>query len=133
MIELKKIDLLHSKKDFLSWLVNIFWKSLVEKLPLICKVKDIEQVKFIIIVTSDDDILDECSSLPFFCQEECFNMYHLFAIILKEWSEKEIWDWLIKHSGLPKKQITSIAKSVYQSSRGGTPKLICEKLKNKLN
>ncbi|MBW4500487.1 MAG: hypothetical protein KME57_13215 [Scytonema hyalinum WJT4-NPBG1] len=132
-IELRKIDLLDDKENFLSWLVDFFWKSLVEELPLICKNKDIEQVKFIILVTSDDDIFDECSSLPFFCHEESFDIYQIFAILLTEWSEKEIHLWLTKHSGLPKKKITPIAKSVYKSSRGGTPKLICDALKNKLN
>jgi hypothetical protein len=60
-------------------------------------------------------------------------MCKALKIPLQEWSEKEIRTWLTKHSGLSKNKITPMAKSIYRSSRGGTPKLICEALKNKLS
>jgi Effector-associated domain 9 len=133
LIELRKIDLLDNKDDFLSWLVDIFCKSLFNDLPIICQSKEIEQVKLIILVSSDDDIMEECSRLEFCCDAQCFSKYQIFPITLKEWSEKDINLWLTKHSGLPKNQITPMAKSVYKSSRGGTPKLICDALKSKLS
>ncbi|WP_293069979.1 MULTISPECIES: hypothetical protein [unclassified Moorena] len=132
-IELKKIDLLDNQANFLEWLVNFFWKSLIEKVPLICKNQDIEQVKFIIVVVSDDNISDECSNLSFFCNERCFDKTKFLAIPLKEWTEKEIRLWLTKYSRLSKNIISPMAKSVYKSSRGGTPKLICDALRNKLS
>ncbi|MFM6438830.1 MAG: hypothetical protein ACKPGW_28290, partial [Microcystis panniformis] len=81
----------------------------------------------------DDDIFEECSNQPFFCPNQCFNMDQIFAITLKEWTEKDIQIWLTKHSGLPKNKIAPMAKSVYKSSRGGIPKLICDALRNKLS
>ena len=131
-IEIKKVDLLDDKKYFLSWLVETFWRDLIKKLPLACQLKDIEQVKFIILIV-DDDIFEECSNQPFFCPNQCFNMDQIFAITLKEWTEKDIQIWLTKHSGLPKNKIAPMAKSVYKSSRGGIPKLICDALRNKLS
>lgn len=84
-------------------------------------------------MVSDDDIEEECLELPFFCQEFDFDMCRALKIPLQEWSEQEIRTWLTKHSGLPKDKIDPMARSVYRSSRGGTPKLICEALKNKLS
>jgi inactive STAND/Effector-associated domain 9 len=132
-VEIRKMDLLDNQESFLSWLVDVFWKALVEKLPLICKLKEIEQIRFIMIVVSDDNIEEECLGLPFFCQEHDFDMCRVLRIPLQDWSEKEIRTWLTKHSGLPTDKISPMAKSIHKSSRGGTPKLICEALKNKLS
>ncbi|MFN7317449.1 MAG: hypothetical protein ACK5SC_00565 [Microcystis sp.] len=131
-IELKKIDLLDNKEYFLSWLVENFWKDLTNKLPLACRVKDINQVRFIILIV-DHDIFEECSNQPFFCSNQCFSMGQIFAITLNEWTETDINTWLTKHSGLPRNIIATMASSVYGSSRGGVPKLICDALRNKLS
>ena len=131
-IELKQIDLLDNKEYFLSWLVDIFWKNLIEKLPWACKIKEIEQVRFIILIV-DNDIFEECSNQPFFCHNQCFNISQIFAITLKEWTEKDIRIWLMKYSGLAKNKIALMANNVYRSSRGGTPKLICDALRKKLS
>jgi hypothetical protein len=132
-IELRKINLLSNREDFFSWLVNNFWKTLVEKLPLICQVKDIEQVKFIFLAMSDTDICKEYAQLSCFCTEIDFDKYKILQIPLKEWSEKDIRDWLAKHSGLSKEKNTAIAKDVYESSRGGTPKNIRDALMSTLS
>jgi hypothetical protein len=131
-IEIKNVDLLDDKKIFLSWLVETFWKDLTKKLPLACQSKDIEQVRFIILI-ADHDIFEECSNQPFFCSNQCFSMDQIFAITLKEWTEQDIRIWLTKHSGLPRNRIATMASSVYGSSRGGVPKLICDALRNKLS
>jgi hypothetical protein len=132
-IELRKINLLSNREDFFSWLVNNFWKTLVEKLPLICQLKDIEQVKFIFLAMSDTDICKEYAQLSCFCTEKDFDKYKILEIPLKEWSEKDIRDWLTKHSGLSKEKNTAIAKDVYESSRGGTPKNIRDALMSTLS
>jgi len=126
-VELRKIDLLDNKESFLSWLINVFWKELIEKIDLVCKLKKIEQIRFIILVSSDDDKEEEYSGLSFFCQSKAFK------IPLKDWSEKEIRTWLRKFSLLSTDKIDTMTKSIYKSSRGGTPKLICDSLKNKLS
>jgi len=131
-IELKKIDLLDNKEYFLSWLVENFWKDLTNKLPLACRFKDIEQVRFIILI-ADHDIFEECSNQPFFCSNQCFNMSQIFAISLKEWTEKDIQTWLNKYSGLSKNKTATMTNSVYRSSRGGVPKLICDAIRNRLS
>ena len=133
LIELKKIDLFDDREQFLSWLVNDFWQKLTKKLPLICKSKDIDEVKFIIVINSDDDIFEECSSQPFFCQNQCFNMSKIFAIFLKNWTENEIQVWLKKYPGLRKNKSIQIAKSVYKSSNGGIPSLVRNALTSKLS
>jgi hypothetical protein len=132
-IELRKIDLLENQDSFLCWLLNIFCKSLNDNLTQNCQSKDIEQVKLIILVSSDDNILEKCSSLEIFCDEQDFNENQIFPITLTPWSEKDISLWLTKHSGLLKNQITPMAKSIYRSSRDGTPKLICDALRSKLS
>ncbi|MEH1790973.1 MAG: hypothetical protein V7L23_36800 [Nostoc sp.] len=132
-IELRKINLLSNREDFFSWLVNNFWKTLVEKLPLICQLKDIEQVKFIFLAMSDTDICKEYAKLSCFCTEIEFDKYKILEIPLKEWSEKDIRDWLTKHSGLSKEKNTAIARDVYESSRGGTPKNIRDALMSTLS
>ena len=132
-MELRKIDLLDNKEGFLCWLIEVFWKALIEKIPLACQLKEIEQIRFVLIAISDDDIEEECLGFPSFCQEFDFDMCKAVRIPLQDWSEKEIRIWLTKHSGLSKDKIEPMAKSIYKSSRGGTPKLICEALKNKLS
>ncbi|MEH2032200.1 MAG: hypothetical protein V7K67_21550 [Nostoc sp.] len=132
-IELRKINLLSNREDFFSWLVNNFGKTLVEKLPLICHFKDIEQVKFIFLAMSDTDICKEYAKLSCFCTEVEFDKYKILEIPLKEWTEKDIRDWLTKHSGLSKEINTAIAKDVYESSRGGTPKNIRDALMSTLS
>ncbi len=131
-VETRKVDLINDKGGFLSWLIEVFWKKVVEQIPLVCKAKDIEQVRFINIILSDCDLEEECSILPFFCEENDFDMCKAVKITLPDWSEQEIKTWLIKHSGLSKDKIEPMSKSIYKSSRGGIPKLICEALKNKL-
>ncbi|MDZ8025974.1 MAG: hypothetical protein RMX97_14970 [Nostoc sp. DedQUE11] len=133
LIELNKINLLSNTEDFFSWLVHEFWKTLVEKLSLICKVKNLEQVRFILLAMSDTNICDKYSQLSYFCNEIDFDKYKIVEITLKEWSEKDIRDWLIKHSGLPREQISLIAQDIYNSSRGGTPKNICDTLMSTLS
>ncbi|MDZ8241502.1 MAG: hypothetical protein RMZ69_30850 [Nostoc sp. ChiQUE01a] len=132
-IEIKKIDLLDNKDSFLCWLLNIFCKFLNDNLVQTCQSKGIELVKLIILVSSDDDILEECSSLEIFCDGQVFKENRIFPITLSQWSEQDINLWLKKYSGLPKNQITAMAKSIFRSSRGGTPKLICEALRSKLS
>ncbi|WP_375495281.1 hypothetical protein [uncultured Nostoc sp.] len=132
-IELRKVNLLSNREDFFSWLVNNFWKTLVEKLPLACQYKDIEQVKFIFLAMSDTDICKEYAKLSCFCTEREFDKYKILEIPLKEWSEKDIRDWLTKHSGLSREKNTAIAKDVYESSRGGTPKNIRDALMSTLS
>lgn len=131
LLELRKIDLLDNKEAFLSWLIDTFWNALIRKMPVACELKEVEQIRFIILVVSDDDIEEECLELPFFCQE--FDMYKALIIPLQDWKETDVRTWLTKHSGLPRDKITPMAKSIYKSSRGGTPKLICDALKNKLS
>ncbi|MGB7442083.1 MAG: hypothetical protein WA919_13510 [Coleofasciculaceae cyanobacterium] len=133
VVELRKLDLLDNKENFLSWLIEDFWKALIQGIPLTCQLKEIEQIRFVFIAISDDDIDEECLGLPFFCQEVDFDMCKALKIPLQDWSEREIRTWLTKHSGLPKNKITPMTKSIYKSSRGGSPKLICEALKNKLS
>lgn len=132
-LELRKINLLSNREYFFSWLVNNFWKTLVENLPLICQLRDIEQVKFIFLAMSDTDICKEYAQLSCFCTEIDFDKYKILEIPLKEWSEKDIRDWLTKHSGLSKEKNTAIAKDVYESSRGGTPKNIRDALMSTLS
>jgi hypothetical protein len=132
-IELKKINLLSDRECFLSWLVHQFWKSLIDNLSLNCEQKDIEQVKLIILVISDFDICREYSQLPIFCTETDFDKFKILEIQLKEWTEKDIKNWLTKHSGLKKRDVASIAREIYDSSRGGTPNNIRSALMSTLS
>ncbi len=133
LIELKKIDLFDERKEFISWLVSCFWRELTKNLPLACQKKDIDGVKFIIVINSDNDIFDEFSNQSFCCQNQCFNMSKIFAIFLKNWTEKDISDWLKNYSGLRKKQRNKIAEDIYKSSDGGIPNLIRDGIKSKLS
>ncbi|MEM9275387.1 MAG: hypothetical protein AAGA80_20835, partial [Cyanobacteria bacterium P01_F01_bin.143] len=65
LIELKKFDLFDERKQFLSWLVNDFWEKIIVKLPLVCQLKDIDGVKFLIVINSDNDIFEEFSNQPY--------------------------------------------------------------------
>ncbi|AKG20139.1 hypothetical protein [Calothrix sp. 336/3] len=135
-IELNKIDLLDKKDSFLCWLLNDFCKFLNNNLIKTCHDKKIGFVRFIVLVSSDDYILDdleECNGLDIFCDGEEFSESQIFPITLSHWSEQDIDTWLQKHSGLPTNQILSMSKSIHRSSRGGTPKLICEALRSKLS
>ena len=133
LIELKKFDLFDEREIFLSWLVNDFWQKLTENIPLVCQEKDIDGVKFIIVINSDDDIFEEFSNQPFCCQTQCFNMSKIFAIFLENWTERDIKLWLKKYPGLSKTKSTKIAKSVYRSSEDGIPSLVRNALRSKLS
>jgi hypothetical protein len=132
-IELKKINLLSNTEDFFSWLIHEFWKTLVKKLPSVCKRKNLAQVKFIFLAMSDTNICDKYSQIPYFCNEIDFDKYKILEITLNKWSKKDIKDWLIKHSGLSRERIILISKDIYSSSRGGTPKNICDALMSTLS
>ncbi|MBO3459907.1 hypothetical protein G7B40_030105 [Aetokthonos hydrillicola Thurmond2011] len=132
-IELNKINLLSDMKSFFGWLVNKFWKTLVKTIRLNCEIKDIEQIKFIILAISDTNTDEEYLNSSFFCTEIDFDRNKILAIPLKEWSKKDIHSWLIKYSGLPKHKISSIANDVYKSSNGGNPKYICDALMSTLS
>lgn len=133
LIELKKFDLFDEREFFLSWLVNNFWGKLIEDIPLTCQSKDIDGVRFIIVINSDDDIFEEFSSQSFCCQNQCFNMSKIFAILLENWTESDIQLWLKKYPGLSKTKSTKIAKSVYKSSGDGIPSLVRNALRSKLS
>jgi|GEM_PF-2780366 len=132
-IELRKINLLSNREDFFSWLVNCFWRTLVEKLPLYCQNKGIEKVKFMLLVISDTDICREYSKLSCFCSEIDFDQYKIVEILLQEWSENDILDWLIRHAGLSRDKSQLIARDIYNSSRGGIPNNIRNALMSTLS
>lgn len=135
-IELK----FHSRalqKGFLEWLINIFWHQLVCKLEVIAQEKPL--FKFIGIVSIQDNAKDEAIlNLPC-CTNQEFDCRKLLELPLENWTETEIKNWLITHSGLmlaPIKlelsKVNIIANAIHADSDEGKPKLVFKSLLEEL-
>ena len=135
-IELK----FHSRalqKGFLEWLINIFWHQLVCKLEVIAQEKPL--FKFIGIVSIQDNAKDAAIlNLPC-CTNQEFDCRKLLELPLENWTETEIKNWLITHSGLmlaPIKlelsKVNIIANAIHADSDEGKPKLVFKSLLEEL-
>ncbi|MEC4818604.1 MAG: hypothetical protein SAK29_35825, partial [Scytonema sp. PMC 1069.18] len=111
-------------EQFLKWIIEDFWVSLVRQLPELSRNKKIPKVKFITVVTLNTSFSKEFLN-PFLTRIGNFNHERIVEIQLKKWKEQDILEWLFGHSilrspeiGSTETEIETIAKVVYRDSQG---------------
>lgn len=137
-LEIKSLDELLEKEEFLGWFIKDFWK------PLINEVLDVSQAyksKFIVALIADSQIFPECSDpdypSEYFCDEVSLDCYKMLSLSLPDWSVEDIENWLIRFRTIsPKLQqkkqtdLKRIANKIHKESRG-IPQNICANLQER--
>ncbi|KAF0233088.1 MAG: hypothetical protein FD167_4703, partial [bacterium] len=127
-IELHDWDYLENKEEVLPWFLTNFWQPLLQQ--SLIKLKDQIKTRFVTIVTSKDDILTPCPSLNDYCIKDWnyFDKHKVFELVLQQhWTQKEIADWLAKHSGYNDEQnsTSTIAEKIHRVTKG-IPTEVCK-------
>jgi hypothetical protein len=116
----------HSKcvqENFIEWFLIDFWNPLVKQLAIISKDKPL--IKFIAILSLQDDLGRDFFPKKLFYNGQEFDSECLIELPLNQWTKNDIRKWLIKYSklGLPPinlnpNQISSMADSLFDDTKG---------------
>lgn len=126
--------------SFLEWFVFDFWQALITQLDL--HRNNHPFIKVIGIIATRNLIPRTCLSTELCCTKQKFDGKKILELPLKNWSEKEIHDWLWKHSklsglGYERTHMKTMAETIYADSDNGKPSEACnqlwEALKQSLN
>jgi inactive STAND/Effector-associated domain 9 len=117
------IPYLDAKSTFLDWFVNHFWCPLIQHIPLISQKSPL--VKIFAVITVRGAVEKQCLPEILLCKKPPFAGDKILEIPLQKWTEQDICNWLINFSGLmlpavgmTRSNIESMAKSIYQITRG---------------
>ena len=91
-IEVKGLDDLLEKEEFLKWFINSFWEPLVAQVEPASKQY---KSKLIVALTADGPIPSVCSP-DHFCDCQQFDSYKMLELPLPDWTAQDIHDWLIR-------------------------------------
>ena len=129
MIEFHGWDYLTDALGLIQWLIEHFWRRLLERLAGVAD-KYIG-VKVIVLLFVNASLPE---SLPphLCCSIDQFKKDRLLEIPLTAWSKEEIRDWIAVHSGLnlPRAEVDRVASGIYQATREGLPDLVIPQLLN---
>ncbi len=112
------------QNEFLEWFVNSFWQELVTKIS--ARRSDHPFIKVVGVIAVRNVIPKPALSPEFCCTKQNFSGKKILELPLQKWSDKELYEWLWKHSklsglGYEPAQIQQMAKVIYQDSEQGEP------------
>ncbi|NEO90001.1 MAG: hypothetical protein F6K56_06975 [Moorea sp. SIO3G5] len=115
----------------LSWFINSFWKSLKQKhqddiFP------DYSSVNFLLFCSISSIIPESYQKLNYCCKYNDFDSLKIIKLPLSKLKESDIDHWLKQVYGLSKPESKKIARTIYKSSNGGIPSIVCSKLEQYL-
>lgn len=133
-IEIKGINKLTDREEFLNWFIGKFWQPLiVEKNTLLKQNKN----KLIAVLIADSQFNINCYSSVYFCHESIFTPDKIIEITLSNWTLNEIYDWLIRFRKLStrfekmqQEDIERVAREIHEESEG-TPESVCLELRKR--
>ncbi|MBD2122352.1 hypothetical protein H6F68_15795 [Trichocoleus sp. FACHB-262] len=132
-LEIKGLDDLLEKEEFILWFLEKFWKPLIDQVVITSKKY---KSKFIVVLTANSQILFDCSP-DYFCDDQMFDCYKMLELPLPDWTADDIHDWLIRFRTLSNEmrkktdaELKQIAKKIYRES-DGTPESVCISLREK--
>ena len=130
-LEIKSLDDLLEKREFLEWFIEEFWKPLIDEVMTVSKKY---KSKFIVALIADSQIMSDCSP-DHFCDSNSFDCYKMLELPLPNWTIDDIQDWLIRFrtlsSGMTEKtnaELKKVAKDIHRGSEG-TPESVCVSLR----
>jgi hypothetical protein len=127
--EIKSINRLEDKEEFIEWFIKIFWQPLINRNKSLFNQKR-NRLIFALIAESPFPI-----NSSNFCQEVTLNHDKMIEIPLLDWTVEDISNWLISHHKLFPRfanvqdchEIHKEAKNIHEESEG-TPESVCSKL-----
>ena len=111
---------------FLPWFVRDFWTPLVQRLPDIARKNPLVTVICIIVAHTPVPMADFDPALQ--CCDDTFDPTKLLPLPLRCWEQVEIYDWLLRYSGLSAPEIgveaaqfAAMAERIYLAAGNGQP------------
>lgn len=129
-LEIRGIDEFFEDQAILEWFVEDFWRPLVEKAKT-----SVEKNKsrFVVFLMADSHLYSVAPQ-SCFCDVQGFDCCKVLELPLPNWTEEEIYDWLIDFRALSsnleqktEQEIGRLAARIYRNSEG-TPESICVSL-----
>ncbi|MTJ54152.1 hypothetical protein FJR38_16610 [Anabaena sp. UHCC 0253] len=128
--EIKSINRLEDKEEFITWFIEKFWKSLISNKKFLFQQR---RNRLIFALIAESQFLINSSN---FCQEVTLNHDKMIEIPLHNWTIEDISNWLILHYKLFPcfaniqncDEIHKEAKNIHEESEG-TPESVYTKLK----
>lgn len=134
LIEIKGVDELLEKEEFLVWFLEVFWLQVINELNAVfekCK------SKFIVVLVADSQVFDDALPQEYCCNGDAFDCGKMLELALPKWQVSDIQSWLIRfRNTLPTIQlknnveIARIARKIHRDSEG-VPESICIGLKER--
>lgn len=128
LIDLNLVPPKDLPKDFLSWLCKQFWEPLLTKYW--CDFAQNRPLSLLLLVIRVEKLLPSPLPANVFCTETDFDPARILELPLRNWSEKEITNWLFRFSGrsVPggwtPAEIREIARAIFIHSEQGIPELV---------
>jgi len=130
-LEIKSLDDLLEKQEFLCWFVERFWQPLIDDVMVVSKKY---KSKFIVALIADSQILTD----PYpdhFCDEDSFDCYKMLELPLPNWTIEDIHSWLLRFHTLSScmkektdADLQRVARKIHRDSEG-TPESVCVSLR----
>jgi hypothetical protein len=130
LLDVRGWDNLFPPDRVLNWFLDGFWKRIVDALPTIRQ--DRRGVRFFALLQVDGDFPKELLPAARLCTADKFEDGKILRIRLKNWTEREIEDWITTYSRLSAQDIDRLLKKVWLTSRGGVPLLVCQTIYREL-
>lgn len=109
---------------FLGWFVNEFWCPLVKHLNV--HRDEHPFIKVVGVLAVRNEISKTCLPIDLCCKKQKFDSRKILELPLENWSDREIHEWLSKHSklselGYGQTQLKTMAETIYAESEKGKP------------
>lgn len=104
-----------NQKAFMEWLLETFWRSLVQQLS---SVLDDWYARVIFVIVANRELTPDCRESACFCTVDEFDSRSILELPLERWTEQDIRLWLQDHFQLPKHQRNQWAELIYTESNG---------------
>ena len=132
--EIKGINKLTDKEEFLNWFLGNFWQPLIDEINILLKQN---KNKVIAALIADSQFPINCSSSIEFCHESILTPDKIIEISLSDWTFYDIYNWLIWFKNLSDqsaqmtlKEIEKMAQEIHDESEG-TPESVCLRLRER--
>jgi hypothetical protein len=104
-----------NQKAFMDWLLETFWRSLVQQLS---SVLEDWYARVIFVIVANRELTPDCRESACFCTVDAFDSCSILELPLERWTERDISLWLQDHFQLPKRQRNQWAEQIYAESNG---------------
>ncbi|MGB5634400.1 MAG: hypothetical protein WBM86_16685, partial [Waterburya sp.] len=133
LFEISGLEYLLEKEKIMPWFVKDFWHNLATELQSKLSLKGYRKVRVICLMKTEDKIPDNCLPSHIYYKLANCNCSEVKELAIESCSREEIEDFLYTFGGFDNDKVQQMVQLIHNTSNGGNPDLVCDKLKQFLN